>query len=287
VRIVRTVPRLPRRPRDAHKGTFGHVLTIGGSPGLTGAPALAALAALRSGAGLSTVGCSRAVQPVVASYSPCIMTLPLPDTTGGCLSHAALAPALRFSTRCRAVVVGPGLGRDPDTAEFVRSFLASVEAATVVDADGLNLLAGRAEILREAPGEFVVTPHPVEAGRLLGLPKTSPAPTDRRKAVADLAALTGAVVVLKGHRTLVCDGKRLYENRTGNPGMATGGTGDVLSGVVAALLAQGLEPFEAAVLGVCVHGRAGDLGARRLGEVSMIASDLLDYLPTAFQRGRS
>ena len=285
MKAVRAVPRLPRRARDSHKGTYGHVLTIGGSPGLTGAPALAALAALRSGAGLSTVGCPRAVQPVVAGLSPCVMTLPLPDTPGGCLSHAALAPALRFSARCRAVVLGPGLGRDPDTGEFVRSFLSSIEAATVVDADGLNHLAGRAEILRDGPGSFVVTPHPHEAGRLLGLPASSPVPKDRRKAVADLAALTGGVAVLKGHGTLVCDGKRMYENRTGNPGMATGGTGDVLAGIIGALLAQGMEPFDAAVLGVWVHGRAGDRGAKRLGEVGLIASALLEELPGAFLRG--
>lgn len=279
---VRAVPRLPRRPRDAHKGAFGHVLVLGGSPGLTGAPVLAGLGALRSGAGLATVGCPRAVQPVVAALSPCLMGLPLPDTSGGCLSRAAMAPALRFSTRCRAVVLGPGLGRDPQTGAFVLSFLASVEAATVVDADGLNLLAGKAEILREAQGRFVLTPHAVEAGRLLGLPSSSRVPEDRRRAAEDLAALTGGVVVLKGHRTLVCDGRRLYENRTGNPGMATGGTGDVLAGVVAGLLAQGMDPFDAAVLGTRVHGRAGDLAARKRGEVSLVATDLLDFLPAAF-----
>ena len=142
---VTRIPRLPLRAREAHKGVFGHALVIGGSPGFTGAPALAGLAALRSGAGLATVGCPRAVQGVVAGFSPCLMTLGLPDTPGGSLAHAALAAALRFSSRCRAVVLGPGLGRDHDTGEFVRSFVASVESAAVVDADGLNLLAGHAE----------------------------------------------------------------------------------------------------------------------------------------------
>jgi NAD(P)H-hydrate epimerase len=212
------------------------------------------------------------------------MTLGLPDTSGGALSHAALAAALRFSSRCRAVVLGPGLGRDHDTGEFVRSFVASVESAVVVDADGLNLLAGHAEALREAPGAFVITPHPGEAGRLLGLPVSDPIPGDRRKAVEDLAALTGAVAVLKGHRTLVCDGRRLYENGTGNPGMAKGGTGDVLAGVIAALLARGLDPFDAAVLGTRVHGRAGDLAARRTGETSLLPTDLLNALSGAFRR---
>jgi hydroxyethylthiazole kinase-like uncharacterized protein yjeF len=286
MRAHRTVPRLPPRPRDAHKGTFGHVLVLGGSPGLTGAPVLAAEAALRSGCGLATIGCPRAVQPVVASRTTCAMSLALPDTPGGALSHAALAPALRFSSRCRAVVLGPGLGRDSDTGDFVRSFLASVESATVVDADALNLLAGHDEALRGAEADFVLTPHPVEAGRLLGLPASSPVPTDRRAAVAALAERTGAVVVLKGHRTLVCDGARLHENRTGNPGMATAGTGDILSGMIAALLAQGLPAFDAAVLGAHLHGKAGDIAARAVGEVSLIATDLLASLPAAF-RGRS
>ena len=205
----------------------------------------------------------------------------MPRRVPALLALAALAPTLRFSSRCRAVVLGPGLGRDPDTGEFVRSFVTSVESATVVDADGLNLLAGRAGALKSAPGSFVITPHPAEAGRLLGLPASAPIPKDRKKAVRDLVALTGAVAVLKGHGTLVCDGDRLYENRTGNPGMATGGTGDVLAGVIAALLAQGLEPFEAAVLGVFVHGRAGDLAAKEVGEVSLVATDLLDFLPDA------
>jgi len=284
VRQVRVVPKLPRRRRDSHKGTFGHVLVLGGSPGLTGAPVLAGEGALRSGAGLATIGCPRAVQPVIASRTTCVMSLPLPDTPGGHLSHTALAPALRFSTRCRAVVLGPGLGRDPDTGEFVRSFVTSVEAATVVDADGLNLLAGHGDSLRGAPGSFVLTPHPAEAGRLLGAPTASPVPADRRKALEELVDLTGAVVVFKGHGTLVSDGKRLYRNNTGNPGMATGGTGDVLSGMIAALLAQGLAPFEAAVLAVHLHGRAGDLAAKKVGEVSLMATDLLDALPGAFGR---
>jgi hydroxyethylthiazole kinase-like uncharacterized protein yjeF len=283
MRIQRTLPRLPRRPRDAHKGTFGHCLVLGGSPGLTGAPVLAAEAALRSGAGLATVGCPRAVQAIVGARTTCTMSLALPDTPGGALSHSALAPALRFSSRCRSVVLGPGIGRDPDTGDFVRSFLASVEAATVVDADGLNLLAGHMEALRASETSFVLTPHPVEAGRLLGLPKSEPAPKDRRAAVEELARRTGAVAVLKGHRTLVCDGTRLFENRTGNPGMATAGTGDVLAGMIGALLAQGLAPFDAAVLAVHVHGRAGDLAARRVGEVSLIATDLLGTLPEAFR----
>ncbi len=286
MRKVTAVPRLTKRARDAHKGSFGHVLVLGGCPGLTGAPVLAAEAALRAGAGLATVGCPRAVQPVVAARTTCAMSLPLPDTPGGALSHTALAPALRFSARCRAVVLGPGLGRDGDTAEFVASFSTSVEATTVVDADGLNALAGRAELLRDAAGTFILTPHPVEAGRLLGRDTRSTAPRDRRAVVEELHALTGAVIVLKGHRTLVGDGGRLYENLTGNPGMATAGSGDVLSGVIAALVGQGLPPFEAAVLGAWVHGRAGDLAARRTGEVSLIATDLVESLPAAFRSRR-
>ena len=283
MKVTRKVPRLPRRDRDSHKGDFGHVLVLGGSTGMTGAPVLAALGALRSGAGLATVGCPRGVQPVVAGYSPCLMTLALPDNAVGALTQAALNPALRYTTRCRAAVIGPGLGRDGDTGKFVRSFLTSVEAATVIDADALFLIAGHAETIRKVDGAFVITPHAREAGRILGLPNTSPVPTDRRRAVAELAEMTGAVAVLKGHRTLVCDGRRIYENRTGNPGMATGGTGDVLAGVIASLMAQGVEPYDAAVLGVHVHGRAGDFAAGEVGEAALIATDLLDSLGAAMR----
>ena len=269
---VTEVPRLPPRPRDAHKGTFGRVLVVAGSAGMSGAAVLCGSAALRAGAGLVEVATPAEVQPVVAAGHPCYTTTGL-----GADPLAALAKSLAAAT---AFAVGPGLGPADRTADFVKQFLVAAVLPGVVDADGLNALATQSGWpTRRAP--TVLTPHPGEFARLVGRP-VAEVQANRETLASEYAAKRNVVVVLKGAGTVVTDGTRLYRNGTGNPGMATGGTGDVLAGVVAALLGQGLSAFDAAVLGVHVHGLAGDFGAADLGEVSLTALDLLAYLPRAF-----
>lgn len=260
-RIVRGVPRLPRRPRAAHKGTFGTVLVVAGSDGMLGAAILCATAALRGGAGLVQVAAPDAWRPFLGVAVPCATSIP-----------RTLASLRRAMPGASAIVVGPGLGATPATRSLVAAVLRIARSPVVLDADALNVLAPlRAPIRAVAP--VVLTPHPGEAARLLGS-ATAHVQRDRPAALRELCARSGAVVVLKGAATLVGDGQRQFTNRTGNPGLATGGSGDVLAGLLGALLAQGLLPFDAARLAVAVHGAAGDRVARRLGEVGLIASDL-------------
>lgn len=265
LRPVRGVPSLPERPRTAHKGTFGTVLVVAGSDGMLGAAMLAATAALRGGAGLVRVAVPAALRPWIAVAVPCATTLPR--------TPAALAAALPEAS---AVVVGPGLGATAATRALVSRVLRGSRAPVVLDADALNALAPlRGPLAAAAP--VVLTPHPGEAARLLGTTAAA-VQADRAAALQDLVRRSGAIVVLKGAGTLVGDSRRCFRNRTGNPGMATGGTGDVLAGLLGALLAQGMAPFAAACLAVHAHGRAGDLVARRRGERGLIASDLPDAI---------
>lgn len=278
------LPHLPPRPADSHKGLFGHALVVGGSRGMSGAITLSGLATLRSGAGLVTLAVPRSIQDVVAGYNPSYMTLGLADATNHMVEDAA-DEVLALAEGMTALALGPGLGRTPGTADFVARLYHEVRQPMVVDADALFALAERKELLTQAAGPRILTPHPGEFARLTG---TKPASDDdtRIQAAGELAAVSGGmhptIVVLKGHHTVITDGKQFALNQTGNPGMATGGTGDVLTGVITALVCQQLPPFEAARLGVHLHGLAGDLAAQELGQASLIASDLIDYLPPAF-----
>jgi NAD(P)H-hydrate epimerase len=281
------VPSLPERARDAHKGNLGRVLVLGGSRGMIGAAVLAGTSALRSGAGLCTVATPASCYPILAAKLTCCTTHPLPETPDATLAYAGRGAILELAEAFDAVALGPGLGRHRETTRLVASLVRHVGRPMVIDADALNALAEDTSPLQRAKGPRVVTPHPGEMARLLG-ESTPGRVQERRAAVAGgFAAAYDCVVALKGHRTLVTDGERLYTNRTGNPGMATGGTGDVLTGVIAALLARGLAPFEAAVLGVHLHGLAGDIAARERGQDGMIASDVMDRLPEAARRMRS
>jgi NAD(P)H-hydrate epimerase len=279
----------PRKP-DAHKGTFGHVLVIAGSIGKTGAAILSAAGALRAGAGLVTVATPSPALPMVAAGRPELMTEPLPVGGNGGLDGEALGRALALAKEKDAVVLGPGLGQDAATRDFVLGFLASCPAPLVIDADGLNALApapsSRASgvvALQKRSAPTVVTPHPGEMARLIGS-KTAEVQRRRLDVARGFAAQSRAVVVLKGHRTVVADPDgRAAVNPTGNPGLATGGTGDVLSGILGALLARRLEPWVAATAAVYVHGLAGDVAAGRLGQESMLAGDLVDALPEAIR----
>ena len=274
---------LPERALDAHKGTFGHVLVVAGSRGKTGAAALAAKGALRSGAGLVTVATPDSCQPTVASLGLEFMTLPLPDTAAGAgLREEAASQAL--AAPCDVMAVGPGLGTEEGTVAVVHRLLEQASVPMVIDADGLNAFASEPGRLMAHEGRhIVVTPHPGELARLLGVP-VDEVQARRVESARSFATMRGLVVVLKGHQTLVAtpDGS-VFINPTGNAGMATGGTGDVLTGAIAAWIGQLHDAETAAVLGVYLHGAAGDLAARDSGYEAMTAGDLVEYLGDAIQ----
>ena len=269
---------LPARSLNAHKGDFGRVLLLGGSRGMTGAISLAGMSALRGGAGLVRLGVAESCLPVVAAHEPSYMTTPLAEDAAGQIAYLAMPEIQELMEEASVIGIGPGLGRSDALDQIVAELYRDCTKPMVLDADALNALSETPETLRQPGGPRILTPHPGEFARLLG--SKSSVETDPAKAVA-LAKECGVVIVLKGHRSTVTDGTRTESNQTGNPGMATGGMGDVLTGLVTALLGQKLNPWEAARLAVHVHGRAGDLGADELGEVSLIASDMLRYLPAA------
>lgn len=278
---VTQVPPFPPRPASGHKGTFGTVLVVGGSRGMAGAVALAGRAALEGGAGLARLAVPGRILGDVATMAPACTTLPLADAPSGRLHPRAAVEILRALPQADVLALGPGLGCDSDTVMVVRAVLENTDRPTVVDADGLNCLAriGGLAALTSRPPTLVVTPHPGEAARLL---RTSAAEIQRgREAAALRLAEAGAVALLKGQGTVVTNGSRLYVNATGNSGMATGGSGDVLTGLVAALLARGLAGFDAAVLAAHVHGLAGDYAAEAKGEAAVTAEDILRCLAPA------
>jgi NAD(P)H-hydrate epimerase len=281
--VVSALPALPPRAPDSHKGDFGRVLVVAGSRGMSGAAVLCASAVLRGGAGLVRAAVPADVLPIVAAGNPCYMTAPLPHDDQGRLAAQAEAEVLRLAAVHDVVAAGPGLGNTPAVGAVVRALLAQARAALVLDADALNVLAGQTEALRGRTVPPILTPHPGEFGRLLGR-KVSGEPAVRQELAMRFAAENDVVLVLKGHGTVVTDGRRVYVNTTGNPGMATGGSGDVLTGLIAALLGQRLEPFAAAQLGVHLHGLAGDLARDDLGEASLIATDLIAYLPRTLRQ---
>jgi len=282
LKSIRSIPKLPARSRDAHKGDFGRVLVVGGSIGMVGAPALAANAALRGGAGLVKIACPDLTQQATAGLAPCATSVPLPSMSDGVISARATGLLRRLADEHDVLAIGPGMGQGPGVAKVVVGLLALPDKPKVVDADGLNNLAAAGDWWRRAVGPIVLTPHPGEMRRLMAGAGLKLDPEDRQASAVALARLTGTVVVLKGAGTVVTDGDRVFVNRTGNPGMASGGTGDVLTGLIAALIGQGMSALDAAVLGVHLHGLAGDLAAEELGEVSLTAVDVIEFLPEAF-----
>ncbi len=280
------LPALLPRPADAHKASVGRVLVVGGSRGMAGAPALAARGALRAGAGLVTIAVPSRIADVVAGFLPETMVLPLPCDDDGALDSSADEALASFLERVDAVVLGPGLGRAPGTEEAVFGLLARVKVPVVLDADGLYALRGRVKDLAARTGVTVLTPHRGEASALLGESNTTQI-VNREARAKRLATDARGICVLKGPGTLVSDGTRLYANATGNPILSTGGTGDVLSGVVAAFLAglpaTGGDAFGAACLAVHVHGAAADLLRARRGDRGTFASEIADALPEAIR----
>ncbi|MBU1007007.1 MAG: NAD(P)H-hydrate dehydratase [Candidatus Omnitrophica bacterium] len=273
---------IKKRLKDSHKGDYGHVFILAGSRGLTGAAALCANAALRSGAGLVTLGIPDSLNAVMQIKLTEAMTCPLPETKRATLSLKAENEILKRADGCDAVVLGPGLSRDPETIKLIKNLIPKIKKTMVLDADALNAIAGTADILKKAKVPVVITPHPGEMSGLIGKNKDF-IQKNRLNVAKRFSNNYNAVVVLKGMGTIVADKNSCYINKTGNPGMATAGSGDVLSGIVGSFLAQGIKAFNAARMAVYVHGLAGDLAAKEKGEAGLIASDILDNIPEAIK----
>ena len=280
---VSDIPDLPERPVDGHKGTFGRVLVIAGSRGMSGAACLAATAALRGGAGLVFVAVPDGIQSIVAGFEPSYLTVPLPEDDAGRIDLAALKTLRERAEGMDAVAIGPGLGQSAGLRALTVELYRELPVPLVVDADALNLLARSSGSVSNHRGVRVITPHVGEFARLTGR-TTEAIVADREPLATEFAAAHDLTLALKGPGTVVTDGQRTAVNDTGNSGLATGGTGDVLTGVVASLLGQGMDAFAAVRLAVHLHGLAGDHAAAVLGERAMIASDVLDALAAAWQR---
>lgn len=271
------LPLLPRRAKNAHKGSFGHLLVIAGSEGMTGASLMAAIAGEVMGAGLTTLAVPKSCLPYVCSSQMSLMYQGLPETKERTFSTEALNPILELIKGKDALVFGPGLSRHPETAELVRALVPKLNLPTVLDADALNSLEGCTNILNIA-ADIILTPHPGEFRRLFG----EYDPVNRIELCHDyLEKWPLNILVMKGENTLVARKNEIYENYTGNPGMAVGGMGDVLSGCIGGLLAQRLSPWDSSRLAVYLHGLAGDFAANQYGQESLTPEKLLKYLPQA------
>ena len=281
MREIKKLPSLsPRRP-DTHKGDYGRVLVVAGSVGMTGAAYLTSKAALRTGAGLVTLAIPESLNSIMEAKLTCVMTKPLPETDARTLSSEAKQELLDLSEEYDVIAIGPGLGRHPETKGLVLWLIQMLDKPIVLDADGINAIDNDLYAIERTRKEIVLTPHPGEMAKLLGLSSAEDVQKRRMKIAMKFAEKEGIVLVLKGHETLVTDAQRIYINSTGNPGMATAGAGDVLTGMIASLIGQGMEAFDAAQLGAYLHGRAGDIAARRLGQMAMTATDIIDALPRA------
>ncbi|MFT5125658.1 MAG: hydroxyethylthiazole kinase-like uncharacterized protein yjeF [Verrucomicrobiales bacterium] len=274
---------LPPRPRETHKGTYGRALLIGGSRGLTGAISMAAQAAVVSGAGLVTVYTPVSVASAVAANCPEAMVHAYPESEEGTLKADLIDELKNEFSSYQAILIGPGLGAHAEMQKLVRGLLRSTDVPVVLDADALNVFEGRPHWVDSGGSQTVLTPHPGELARLLGVDLETVL-MDRNEVVANTADMTGSIVALKGAGTIVSDGtRRRMINLTGNPGMATGGTGDVLAGMIAGLLAQGLDACDATAVAVYLHGKTGDLVAARTGHLGLKATDLIDALPATIR----
>ena len=282
--IEEIISSFPKRPVSANKKDFGHILVIAGSCGYTGAAYLTSQAALLSGNGLVTLAVGRTLYPIMASKLTEVMVKPFFETKDYSLSLLAEKEILNFCERCSCLAIGPGISQNKETQSLVRGLIGKIERPIVLDADGLNAIVGHVELLKKASAPLVLTPHPGEMARLTG--KEADEIQNNRKDIAlEFARQYNIVLVLKGHQTVVArPNGDCYINETGNAGMATGGTGDVLTGMIASFIGQGTEPFNAAVLGVYFHGLAGDLAAKEKGLLSLIATDLLNKLPDVLKR---
>jgi len=293
MQLIETIPKLKPRAADAHKGDFGKVLIIAGSVGMSGAAALAGRAALRAGAGLVRVATPKSVLPIVASIEPSFTTIPLPEDSCGRISAKAINVILDAINKNDAVAFGPGIGVSGALQSILETLLQQENLRLVIDADGLNNLTALkswsptktfGDRSGKIKAKLILTPHPGEMKRLWSGLFREPLPDSRQEQAVQLAQHTGTVVALKGAGTVVTGGQKVYVNKTGNPGMATAGSGDILTGVIVAIVGQGLSNFDATVLGVYIHGLAGDIAAEKVGQVSLIATDIIESLGEAFKR---
>lgn len=277
---------VPNRPEDAHKGTFGHLFVVAGSPGFTGAAALACEAGLRSGTGLVTLGVPQPLASVMAVKTTESMTLALPATVESTLACEAREPVMSFLSKSTALAIGPGIGTSTETAKLLIDILPEVTVPQVIDADGLNCICKEPSVLKDISRNTILTPHPGEMARITGL-STSEIQDNRVDVARKWAETWDVVVVLKGYRTVIAEpGGGAAVNSTGNSGMATGGSGDVLTGLIGGLLAQRIGPWDAARLGVYLHGLAGDIAAETLTPESMVAGDIVKCLSDAWRHLR-
>jgi NAD(P)H-hydrate repair Nnr-like enzyme with NAD(P)H-hydrate dehydratase domain len=309
---VKNLPKLVPRKRATHKGSYGRVLVLAGSPGMSGAAYLCSKAALRSGSGLVTLGIPESLNPIMETKLTCVMTHPLPETKALTLSDKGREEILKLCEKHDVVALGPGLSQQPETKKLILWVIKTINRSIVVDADGINALNGKLHTLYNIKKNVVLTPHPGEMSRLIELgsakdvqkkrldiatrfvksihkhlgkvPTASPASLLPQGSSGAVGKERDFVLVLKGDKTIVADYRKVYINHTGNPGMATAGAGDVLTGIIASLIGQGFNVFDASQLGVYIHGLAGDIASKKKGEASMIASDILDFLPDAFIR---
>ncbi len=276
------------RSKFAHKGSFGHIFLLAGSARFSGAAVLCAEAAMRAGAGLVTIGIPKSLNSAIIKIKPVeVMTLPLAETKEISLSLKAFKQIADFAKKTDVLVIGPGLSQNKSTQGLIRKLITEIDKPMVIDADGLNALVGHLDILRRNQGASlwkILTPHPGEMARLLGV-NIANIQNKRKEITQRFAQDYGLTLVLKGNHTIVADCKKhLFRNTTGNPGMSSAGSGDVLSGIIAAFLGQGLAPFAAAKYGVFLHGLAGDLAAKEKTQISLIASDITDTIPAAIKR---
>lgn len=264
---------LPNRDICAHKGDFGKVLLLCGSRGYTGAAALAAMGALRSGAGLVYLGVPESIYAIEAVKLTEPIVFPLPDEDG-MFSVSAIETVAQYLPQMNAVLIGPGIGKSDGCMELLRYVLEQFEGPVILDADGINLIAGHKDILRGRTGTTILTPHAGEFARISGK-----AVENRTEDAVNLAKALDSIVLLKGHETVITDSKTCYINSTGNPGMAVGGSGDVLSGIIISLIGQGISCLEAAACGAWIHGKAGDICAEKIGQYGMLPTDMLQVIP--------
>ena len=286
MQIIEAIPKLKPRQAEAHKGDFGKVLIIAGSFGMSGAAALAGRAALRAGAGLVRVATAESALPIVASIEPSYTTIPLAEDSAGRISSNAVNTILTEINENDDIAFGPGVGISLKLRSVVQTLIEQEQLHLIIDGDGLNNLSKLKDWPSKLKAEVVLTPPPGEMKRLWTGIFREEMPAERQQQAAQLAKHTGTVVVLKGAGTVVTDSQKVYINKTGNPGMATAGSGDVLTGVITALIGQGLSNFDAAVLGVYIHGLAGDIAAEKIGQVSLMATDIIESLPDAFLRDK-